>query len=34
VTALLALDRVDVDFRVADADVSAVSDVSVEIAEG
>ena len=33
-TALLAVDRVDVDFRVADADVSAVSDVSVEIAEG
>jgi peptide/nickel transport system ATP-binding protein len=33
-TPLLAIDRVDVDFRVGDTDVSAVSDVSLEVAEG
>jgi peptide/nickel transport system ATP-binding protein len=34
VTALLAIDRVDVGFRVGGADVSAVSDVSLTIEEG
>ena len=33
-TALLQIDRVDVDFRSGPADVSAVTDVSLEIAEG
>jgi peptide/nickel transport system ATP-binding protein len=33
-TTLITIDRVDVDFRVGDAAVSAVSDVSLEIAEG
>ncbi len=33
-TALLQIDRVDVDFRSGPADVSAVTDVSLDIAEG